>query len=300
MKRQNLDLNLLSAFEAIYEEGNISRAAVRLNMSQPALSNALNRLRKFVDDPLFVRTSHGVTPTSRARQLAEPIIKALDLIQNSLNHYSEFNFKESEKIFQIAMSDYCETVMLPRLMDQLTQFAPNIQIKVQVIDTKTLSAKLASGQLDLAIGNLAFLADSIKRQRLFKEGFKCAASKDHPMVGDTMSLKEYSKCSHVVVKPKTKACFIGKKLAGKFAKRNVSLSVPNFLVVPAIIANTRLISILPNRIVKTHMNFYPIKIFDPPFSIEDVNINQYWHEQVHNDPAHKWFRQTIFELGQRL
>ena len=124
MKLRSIDLNLLAVFDAIAAEGNLSRAARRLGMSQPAMSNALARLRETLDDPLFVRTGRGMEPTPRARLMTEPIRQALDLMQNSLRTDSAFDFASSKRSFTVAVEDYGEAVVMPRFMEWLNRVAP--------------------------------------------------------------------------------------------------------------------------------------------------------------------------------
>ena len=131
MKLRSIDLNLLAVFDAIAAEGNLSRAARKLGMSQPAMSNALARLREVVDDPLFVRTGRGMEPTPRARLIAEPIRQALDLIQNSLRLDNAFDYASSRRTFTVAVEDYGEAVIMPRFMEWLSRVAPGVRVRIR-------------------------------------------------------------------------------------------------------------------------------------------------------------------------
>lgn len=301
MNIKDIDLNLLNVFSAIYKEQNISRAADRLGLSQPATSNALNRLRKMLDDPLFVRNSRGVTPTPRAHELAEPIDKAFDLIQTSLNQKSDFKYRSAKRTFNIAMSDYCDFLLLPKLMEWLSTSAPSIRVNVWPIDGGNISESFDRGKLDLAIGNIPFLGDSFRKQRLFEDEFVALIRNTHPKASTPLSLEDFATLPHIIFTPRHDyGSRTDRLLKEKNLKRTVSLQVPNFLSLPAIVAKSDHIATCPLRVALAFRDIYPIKMMKLPLDYGPATISQFWTERVHNEPGVTWLRQLIFELSQRI
>lgn len=300
MNLRRVDLNLLTVFEAILTEQNITRAAASLGMSQPAMSNALARLRELLKDPLFVRTGRGMLPTERAKQLAAPVREALALIQNTLSEQWLFDYATASHAFHIAMSDYCESVLLPRLLDWLEKVAPGISITVSPISERTLARQLSSGEVDLAIGNLDFL-DDFPQQRLLEESFVAVVRVDHPQVRDQLSLKLYTSLPHVVVAhPRRHGSLVDAALAEHGLERRVAVTVRGFLTVPVIIANTNLIATVPLRVAQSYATLMGLKVLQPPVTIGAVNIRQFWHGRSEGDPAQQWLRRSITEICQRI
>ncbi len=301
MNIKDIDLNLLNVFSAIYKEQNISRAADRLGLSQPATSNALNRLRKMLDDPLFVRNSRGVTATPRAHELAEPIDKAFDLIQTSLNKKSDFKYRSAKRTFNIAMSDYCDFLLLPKLMEWIASSAPNIRINVWPIDGGNISELFDRGKLDLAIGNIPFLGDSYRKQRLFEEDFIVLIRNTHPRAKDQFSLDDFASLPHIIFTPRhTHSTQIDLLLKKHNLQRTISLQVSSFLSLPAIVAKSDHIATCPLRVALAFRDIYPIKMMKLPLDFGPATISQFWTERVHNEPGVIWLRQLMFELCQRI
>lgn len=301
MNIKDIDLNLLNVFAAIYKEQNISRAAERLGLSQPATSNALNRLRRMLDDPLFIRNARGVTPTPRAQELAEPIEKAFDLIQTSINNKSDFKYHSAKRTFNVAMSDYCEFILMPKVIEWMGNSAPGIRINITPIEGGDLSADFEQGKLDLAIGNIPFLNDSFRKQRLFEEEFVVLIRRGHPRAKDQLSLKDFVELPHIIFAPRSvRGSEIDRMLKEKNLQRRVSLQVPNFLSLPAIVSKSDHIAITPLRIAQAFRDIYPIKLLKLPIKICPATISQYWPKRLHKDSGLEWLRRLMFELCQRI
>lgn len=300
MNLRSVDLNLLTVFNAILTEQNITRAAASLGMSQPAMSNALRRLRELLKDPLFVRTGKGMLPTERARQLAAPVREALSLIQTTLSEQWAFDYATTTRTFNIATSDYGESVILPRLMDYLEKLAPHASLKATPVNEARLAAALARGETDLAIGNLDFL-DEFEAQPLLTESFICVARQDHPQVRDTLTLKLFTSLRHVVVNyPQKKGPLIDQALRERGLQREIALRVSSFLSVPVIIANSNYLSTLPLRVAQTYASLMGLRLLPPPLPIGEVRVRQFWHERTNADPANQWLRRSVAEICSRL
>lgn len=301
MNLRKVDLNLLTVFDAILTEQNITRAAASLGMSQPALSNALGRLRDLLNDPLFVRTSKGMIPTERAKQLAAPVREALGLIQTTLSEQWVFDYATARHAFTVAMSDYGEAVILPRLMNYLEKVAPAVNISVVPISERTLAQALRSGEVDLAVSNLDFLEGEFPAQRLLEESFVCLARAEHPQVRDSLTIKLFAELSHVIVShPRRRGSPIDEALAEHGLRRRVALRVSSFTAVPMILLNTNLIATLPQRVAQRYAGAMGLHMLQPPVTVPNVTVHQFWHPRTDPDPANQWLRRSIAELCQRL
>lgn len=301
MNIKDIDLNLMAVFSAIYAEKNISKAAERLGISQPATSNALARLRKTLDDPLFVRNGKGVTPTARAIDLIEPVEKALDLIQTSLNKKSDFNFSQERRTFNVAMSDYSEYMLLPRVLNWMAEFAPSLQINVWPIEGSNLADGFERGKLDLAIGYIPTLSEGFHKQRLFNESFLSIMRADHPAAKEELSMQDFLAYPHISLTPRThQGSNVDLALKPLKLERHVALQVPNYLTVPAIVAKSDHIATVPARIAYAFADLFRLKVCTPPVALEPVAANQYWHQTMNNEPGVKWLRRFLYDMCQRM
>lgn len=308
MNLRGIDLNLLTVFDAIMAEGNQSRAAARLGMSQPAMSNALTRLRAALDDPLFVRTAQGMTPTPRARALAGPVRQALDLVQAGLERAKRkerFDFASSSRLFVIVVDDYGDTVLMPRLMDWLMRTAPGVRVRVRRDPAgAALSRKLDEGGVDLAIQYFRPQDHELQTRQLLDESFVCMVRQDHPIVGDSLSLAQYLALPHVVFgrlgRPGIRNSIVDRALHDMGLSRHIALQVPGFQSMPIIVRNTDFVCTLPRRIAQTYADALGLKTLRPPLELPPLPIYMGWSRLVERDPAHLWLRGSLYQLCQRL
>ncbi len=291
---KNIDLNLLLIFDCIYREESITEAGERLGRTQSAVSHALERLRNLFDDPLFVRTANRMRPTPRAHQLAGPIQMALKNIQDVLIQPAEFSPEKLERTFAISMSDYCETVILPPLMKQLSQHAPNVRLEVLAPATTDPQQGLESGAFDLIIGNKD-LSTGIYQQKLFDDEFVCMVSKGHETVREELTLEDYLIHSHIIFAPSGKKDRLEKSLRKQGIKRQVALQVPHILVIPQILKDTPYLVTLPRKLAEA-LDVTFLKMLKPPMEMPEIPVMQYWHEALNNDPAHQWLRKTVHSI----
>ena len=226
MNINSLDLNLLVAFVAIDRERNITLAADRVGLSQPALSNALARLRKILNDPLFVRTVRGMEPTPYAASIAEPIRKACELIDGALKIDASFDAARSSRTFSVFMTDIGEAVMMPRLLRHLQTIAPNVGINIESIPRRGIQESMISGDVDLAVGLFEGLSGGFFEELLYRDEFVCIANTEHPTVKDTLSLQQFSTLPHVVVSSSGTAHEVGieRTIAKQRIKRPVAMT----------------------------------------------------------------------------
>lgn len=298
MNLRSFDLNLLPVFEAIYGEGNLTRAADKLGMSQPAMSNALNRLRKAVGDPLFTRTPRGMAPTMRAKQMAEHIRHALDLVETTLHEPHAFDFASSTRTFSIAVEDYGEAVITPRFMDWLTDVAPSIRTRIRPEHSSTARKMLSDGSVDLAVDYFPLKEEGFTNVRLMTDDLVSMVRQDHPVIGETISLKQYTSLPHVVLAQKRP--IVDHVLRKHGLARNRPLEVPHFISMPLIVKSTDFICTLPRRMAMLYAEHFRVKMLEAPVTFPTIPIYLVWHESVANDPGHIWLRDSLRAFCRRL
>ncbi|TSA10128.1 MAG: LysR family transcriptional regulator [Betaproteobacteria bacterium] len=297
MNITDLDLNLLRVFDAIATEGSVTIAGERVGLSQPAMSNALARLRQLFDDPLFVRTPRGMRPTPFALQLAQPVRESLRLIQGALAQHAGFDPRSSGTTFRFYMSDIGEMVFLPDLLERVKRDAPGVRIEVVRIPIKEVHAALESGELDLAVGFLPGLTKGMRAQTLFREHYVCMLRADHPLTGAGISAKQFRAASHVLVSyagtghQVIEETFVRERLSARIAAR-----VPHFLVVPMILARTDLIVTVPSRVAAVFAGLGSFKVLKLPLHMPSFEVRLHWHQRFHQDPANRWLREMMAEL----
>ena len=297
MNIMDLDLNLLRAFDAIATEGSVTIAGERIGLSQPAMSNALARLRQLFDDPLFVRTPRGMRPTPFAQQLAQPVREALRLVQTALQQHAGFDPRSSDNTFRFYMSDIGEMVFLPGLLERVKRDAPGVKIEVVRIPIKEVHPALEAGELDLAVGFLPGLTTGMRRQSLFREHYACMLRADHPIIGAKISLRQFREAAHVLVSyagtghQVIEETFVAAGLSGHIAVR-----VPHFLVVPMILERTDLVVTVPSRVAAVFAQRGNFKVLPLPLRMPNFEVRLHWHERFHQDPANSWLREVMAEL----
>jgi DNA-binding transcriptional LysR family regulator len=297
-----VDLNLLVVLDAILTEGNVTRAAERVGMTQPAMSQALARLRRLFDDPLFVRTPRGMIATARASELAAPVRRALGEIDRALASSPSFDPRTARRAFTLATLDHGELVILLPLLQRLAAEAPGIDLRVRPLRFADLEEELESGAVDLAIGVLAPGDEpSLNGQKLFREHFVCMVRADHPEVGATLSLAEYVALDHALVSPRGRpGSLVDAELAKRGLERRVALVVPHFAVAPMIVARSDLVLTVPERIAHAFAAMLPLRTVPPPLELPGFDVVQLWHERRQQDRPHTWLRGLVLSVCRSL
>jgi len=301
MNLRSLDLNLLLIFDAVYTERSISKAARHLHLSQPTVSNALARLRERLQDPLFERSAQGMAPTPRAKTLAEPIRQALAVLERGLRVEGDFDFAHSEREFVVAVEDYGEAVILPRFVDWLSQVAPQIRIRIRPEPGTQLQAELRDGAVDLALDYFALRDPAYRSRCVLTESLLSLSRRDHPLVGERLSLDLFLALHHVVLAPRSNAQpMIDLALAKRGLQRHISVTVPHFLSMPVMVQTTDLICTLPRRMAHLYADHFRLKSHAVPLRIPQFPIYLIWHQSAEGDAGHQWFRNHLLEFCQRL
>lgn len=293
------DLNLLRLLVALHRTRNVSRAAALLDVSQPAASLALARLRKAVGDPLFVRSPAGMLPTPRCLELVASTEGALAAVDAGVLRRPSFDPATERREFVVTMADVGELHFLPRLTAHMAQHAPGCDIRCEPFPTEGVESALENGRLDLALGFFPNLErPSLYVQRLFMHTLVCLVRADHPTVtSNRISLKRFLDLSHAVVKPMGRSNELFETLLKRRGlKRRVQLASAHFLSVPAIIASTDLIVTVPRSIADYYARMEPLRLVEPPINIPPYALKQYWHPRFHADPGLRWLRESVFEL----
>jgi len=301
MNLRSLDLNLLLIFDAVYGERSISRAAEKLHLSQPTVSNALARLRERLNDPLFERSAHGMLPTTRAKSLAEPIRQALDLLEGGLRGDDEFEFGQSDREFVVAVEDYGETVILPRFCDWLSEVAPNIRIKIRPESSTMLQSELRDGDVDLALDYFALQDSTFENRCVLTETLLCLSRRDHPQVEEKLTLETYLSLRHVVLSPRASSRpMIDLALAKRGLQRKISVTVPHFLSMPQMVQMSNMLCTLPRRMANFYADHFRVMSHTVPIRTPKFPVYLIWHETFNKDSGHQWLRRHLIEFCQRL
>lgn len=296
-KLANIDLNLLVVFDLLYQEQNTQRVALRLGITQPAVSHALKRLRHLLDDVLFERTSQGLQPTPRASRLYPGIADALSRMNNTLNLSDDFNPAQSDRTFHINMTDIGEIVFLPRLLQHLSHHAPGVLLNTVRSHHNDLKNEMEEGQIDLAVGLIPQLGAGFYQQRLFVQRYVCLMRHDHPLATGEFGLEEFRSAHHaVVVAQGTGHGMVEEQLANAGIKRPVRLTLPHFAAVPYIISSSDLVVTVTDKLAEATCERFGLTLREHPFAFPAVPINLFWHRRFHQDPGNRWLRGLMFEM----
>jgi len=297
---RQLDLNLLLVFDALMQEQNLSRAALRLHMSQPTVSNALSRLRQQLGEPLFTRTARGMIPTAQAHHFHGPVRQALHLLQTGLGQQDVLD-PAAELEFRVSMNDYAVAGFVPELFRHLKSLAPHIVLSVQRDDAESLPKRLAMGELDLAIDYLNFDDPGLRYQPLREEQLVVIARQGHPACKKGLTLERYQACQHVAVQPRSnRGSPLEFVLGSAKVRRQVVLYVPDYLPIPAIVAQSDLLGTVPMGLARFFAPSYALRIFPLPLDLPPVQVSLIWHRQQDMSPSLRWLREQIAAVAATL
>ncbi len=294
MNLHRIDLNLFAVFDAIYTAGSLTKAADVLCITQPAVSNSLSRLRDMLNDPLFVRTGHSMTPTPVAQNIIVPAREALGLLRKSVQQSHIFEPETSTKTFHFASRDLLEVSILPRLLASLQHTAPNISLTNYETGRQKVVSSMASGNLDFFADASAFSDIHLKKQLFATDRFVVLARKNHPSLSNKLGMDDFLKLGHInVSNRRTGAGPIDVALDKLGKKRHVVMRGQHFLTVPSAISKTDLIACIPYHLAK----HYDLAMYELPFELPPLEYFLYWHLSADSDAAHQWMREQISEVA---
>ena len=296
MNVAGLDLNLLRVFDTVLRDRSVTTAAKHLRLTQPAVSNALARLRAQFEDALFVRTPGGMDATPFARELAEPVRQALALLESALAHGPGFDPATATRAFRFYMSDLGQIEFLPPLVERAQRVAPGVRLEAVALEVEDIGDALAAGTLDLAVGFLPGLGPPVRRQPLFRDPYVCLMRADHPAAGARLSKKSFLEASHALVSYKGGHRVIEEALERAGIARRIALRVPHFTVVPMVLERSDLILILPSKVARVYERQGGFRSLRPPVPIPPADVAAHWHERFERYPGNRWLRETVMEL----
>ena len=291
-----IDLNLLVVFQQLYQLRHVSLVAKRLGLSQPTVSNALARLRKTFGDELFVRTAQGMQPTPCAERIADPIGQALASVSAALNQEERFDAASSERRFVIAMTDVGEIHFMPALVEHCARVAPRVGIRSVRASAVDWQQQMETGQIDLALGAFADVADRFFQRRLFSQQYVTMFRSGHPLGGRKPGLKEFLAARHLFVDSRDSPYdLINARLEKAGILRSAQFQVPHFTAVPYIVSVTDMVVTVPEKLARQACGPFGLAFIQPPLRLPVLHTNIFWHRRFHQDSGNQWLRALVAE-----
>lgn len=300
MNFKGVDLNLLVAFDALMAERNVSRAAARVGVSQPAMSAALSRLRNLVGDHLFSRTSAGLMPTQKARDLAEPISHALRSIESALIERPTFDPLDARFTYSLGVSDYPALTFLPKFVKALEQSAPHIKLKILTFTARDNAVDmLDTGIIDAAIGIPPTHTEGrIQSKEILRENFVTIIGRDNPAAHKKMTLTRFLSLPHILVSPEGDGFGVVDQALARLEKsRNIVMTLPHMFAAASVVAETSYISTILRGIALSSPYRDKLVLVPPPMSLPEIGFNLIWHKRNDVHAAQKWMRELIATLA---
>ena len=298
MKIKDTDLNLFIAFDVIYTEKNLTKSGQVLGITQPAVSNALARLRDLFNDELFIRTSRGMIPTPVANQLIGDIRNALSLIQNTISVSEKFDPSTAEMTFKISIGDTSEYRLLPLLIKELAEIAPKVKVETYLTPRKDAPRELASGAIDFSIDPPLQSDQHLKHEKIYQEDYVMIVREDHPILDkEKITIEDYLDLSHIhISNRKTGMGHVDMTLYKLGLTRDIYLRAQHFLVAPYIVEQSDMaITTTKGFAVDRNLAWREL-----PFDIDPLVLHLYWHENNDNESSSKWMRELMLNTYGKL
>ena len=303
MKLNQLDLNLLLAFDALMTCRHVTRAAEQLYISQPAMSHALNRLREQFADPLLVKTPQGMQPTARALKLHAGVQQALHLLEQQLGEMEEFEPQRSHRRFVISTTDYVECVLIPPLIRRLKEIAPQIQIEIAILRDQLPEAELATGEIDLVLGFDEYMdvPRYLCRETWLQEPLAGLVQQQNDQVGEQLDLTKLIALPHVFHSPLgTRESMVDRYLTSHGLQRRISANSQSYLSAAAIVSQTDHLLVLPKKVASMLTGNWPLRMVSLPDDMPCYHLNCVWHPLYERQPAQCWLREQMHGLANEL
>jgi DNA-binding transcriptional LysR family regulator len=294
-----LSIHHLRALDALLREHSLTRAARTLGLSQPALSKTLGQLRRYFEDPLFVRIGQRIEPTPKASQLGEPVRAILDGVQSLRGEHRSFDPRTSHRTFNFCVVDAGILKLLPPLVDRVMQEAPSVRFCVSQLEARQLERWLESGKLDFAMGSFPSMPKGIRRQFLWTERYVSVARRRHPRMAADPTMRAFAAEKHVLVSIIGSGHahqIMAQALEQAVPDENVLCRVPMFIGAAILAKHTDAIATLPLSIANVLAEDLDLQIITPPLRLPKIDIFQYWHDRFHRDPGSVWVRSVFKDL----
>lgn len=297
MHISRVDLNLYVIFDTVFTEGGITAASRKLNLSQPAVSHALTRLRGLLGDPLFERHGRSMVPTPLARAIAGPVRAALRHLEGTLHESARFDPATSERRFTLAFRDVLELILVPPLMKSLGRTAPGIELVAARMDRRSLESDLFTGIVDVGIDVLLPVPPEIRREQVLAEPMVVLARKNHPALKRRLSLEAYLAEEHIQISSRRRGPGLeDMALARDGVARRIRLRCQHYGTACRTVSMTDLLATMPARYAKVVNKPYGNEIVPLPLKDTLLELYLYWHENADADPAGAWLRQQLREV----
>ena len=292
-KFNHMDLNLFRVFDTIYTEANLTRAGQILCITQPAVSNALTRLREAFNDPLFVRTAKGMSPTPVAQNAIGNVRQALELLRAGLLEGDSFNAATSCKSFRLSLADLAETLILPRLLKTVQGAAAHVSIESNYLNYEDSVRELATGKLDFTVASPLMDKSQLNYALIIEDDYVCAVRQDHPLAGTTLSIDEYLGLAHIhLSRQKERTAHVDQvdHVLHKLGReRIISLWAQSYAMAPHIVETSDLALTIPRSFARQCR----LAVLELPFEMVKLELYLYWHKSNELDPANRWFRDIL-------
>lgn len=299
MNIKNKDLNLLLLFKVLFEELNVTAAAERMALSQPALSHKLNKLRHEFADPLFVRSARGLTATPKAISLAPAVLALVSSLETFYQDSQSLDFLQQQSRFYLYTTDYIESLLLPKLLSRLMALAPGVQLITRNTMGLLPRQELERGECDLAIaGFYTDLPQTLYQQQLYQEDFVVLLRKQHPLSAAPLSLQAYCQAQHIVTTLTGDLDgIVDKELAKQGLKRHICAGISSFMAPPALVLHNDVLLTCLRSVAESALAQQPqLQIQPCPLPLKTVQISQIWHSRCQDDLLHQWLRKQIVEI----
>ena len=296
MDSKRLNLDLLVTLETLLVEQNVTRAAARLHLSQPAVSAQLNRLRHEFDDPLLIPAQRGMTPTAKAMELLVPLRQALDQVRATVATHKNFDPAKAKLTVAIACTDYLQAAVIKPLVLKLRMRAPGVRVALRNLDMPQLETQMARGDVDLALMTPQAAPLSLRSRHLFDERYVLIGHRKHPRLRNGITVEEFAQLEHVVVSLDGGGFVtpVDNALTALGHRRNAVLSAASFLFVPEIVSHSDFVALVPERLVRDRAD--KLKVMDCPFPVEGFAVGMVWHERSHGHSGQRWIREAIVSV----
>ncbi len=311
MNIERVDLNLLVYLDVLLRERNVTRAAESIGLSQPAMSNGLRRLRELFNDPLLVRTSEGMTPTEKARQLQPLVGDALQTLQRALQTSAGFEPAEASRVFRIMVSDYTEATLIPALLAQLHREAPGIVLDILAPSDMSFE-DVERGKVDMVINRFDSLPQSFHQVTLWRDTYACVLGRDNPVLGD-FNFETYLAADHVWVSKTgwgagmgihpgdaNRLGWVDTALKQLGRSRNIKIFTRHYLSAMLLARQRNLIVTVPSKAARVVASEADVVVRPPPFPIPAIELKMAWSPILQHNPAHRWMRRVLTELASEI
>lgn len=302
MNLRKFDLNLLVILDTLLSERSVTQASKHLYITQPAVSNALRRLRIAFNDLLLIRGKSHMELTVRAKSLIKPVRDALSTIDHAMSGDIVFNPSIAEFTLHMAATEYVSFMLLPALMKEIRKAAPRVRFAISDIESHDCLEPLRRGMVDLIVAFVSDPVGELHRQVLLRDTWVYLVSRDCYGSNARLTRKRFLASGHIAMKSQTggSGFYVDTLRAEWGLERNIVMSIPHFLAIPRLVSTTDLVMAVPHKLALTLVDQYPLRIVKPPVSVPEFTISMLWHQRTEADPGQRWIRNTLARVAKSL